>query len=322
MDEQLFIFTASNPEAYQHYIDTIEEGFTLESIRNMVDEDTFQRLKAIYGDEKIRAWGATPGPMSKKNWERMQIEDRVLIYRKKSYEYFAIVTFKIHNKELAEHLWKTNDAGETWEYIYFLRDLTEVSVPSDEFNKVVGHSHNYIPQGFGAMSQDKLDSLKERFVSVDGFLKFLVDGEWVKESDDFAPEDKKEIIKEKISKSVGRTNLLEANLENFLAERVDQIEDGLKLLERQLDTKEVGRLDLLCEDKEGNLVVVELKKMKAGPSIIDQIQRYMGWIMEHKTKDGQKVRGIIIVGKKDTSLEYAVKANPLIDVKVFSISFS
>ncbi len=31
--------------------------------------------------------------------------------------------------------------------------------------------------------------------------------------------------------------------------------------------------------------------------------------------------GIIIVGKKDTALEYAVKANPLIEVKLFSISF-
>ncbi len=69
------------------------------------------------------------------------------------------------------------------------------------------------------------------------------------------------------------------------------------------------------------MVVVELKKFKAGTSIIDQVQRYMGWVMEHKAKPGQKVRGIIIVGAKDTALEYAVKANPLISVKVFTISF-
>jgi len=67
------------------------------------------------------------------------------------------------------------------------------------------------------------------------------------------------------------------------------------------------------------LVVIELKKMKAGPSIIDQIQRYMGWIKVNKAKQDQEVRGIIVVGKKDTALEYAVEANPLIQLKVFSI---
>jgi hypothetical protein len=78
---------------------------------------------------------------------------------------------------------------------------------------------------------------------------------------------------------------------------------------------------LLCEDRQGNLVVVEPKKFRAGPSIIDQIQRYMGWIMEHRAKQHQKVRGIVIVGSKDTALEYAAKANPLIAVKVFTIAF-
>ena len=79
----------------------------------------------------------------------------------------------------------------------------------------------------------------------------------------------------------------------------------MRLIERQLDTKEVGRLDLLCEDSEDNLVVVELKKFKAGRSIIDQIQRYMGWVSRHRAKPSQMVRGIIIVGAKDTALRRA-----------------
>ena len=44
--------------------------------------------------------------------------------------------------------------------------------------------------------------------------------------------------------------------------------------------------------------------------------------MEHMAEENQKVRGIIILGKKDTYLEYAIKANPNIEVKVFSIGFS
>lgn len=324
MEEQLFVFTAGSDQAYQHYIDTIEEGFSLESIKSFLDPTTIEKLKAIHGNEKIKAWGALPGSQNIKNWNNMKVGARILAYRKGNYEYYATISFKIQNKDLAKHLWRMNkykDYEETWEYIYFLEDLTEISVPTKEFNKLLGYVENYFPQGYGAISKDRVGYIKEKFLSVDGFLKALESGEWVKESDQFPPEVRKEIQKERFSKSITKTNILEANLENFLAERIEQLEEGMKLIKRQLDTGIVGRLDLLCEDKEGNMVVVELKKMKAGPSIIDQIQRYMGWIIENYLEKGQDVRGIIIVGKKDTALEYAVKANPKIQIKVFEITF-
>lgn len=324
MEEKLFVFTAGSDQAYQHYIDTIEEGFSLESIKSFLEPITIEKLKAIYGDEKIKAWGALPGSQNIRNWNKMEVGSRILAYRKGNYEYYATISFKTHNKDLAKHLWKTNkykNYEETWEYIYFLDGLTEISVPTKEFNRLLGYAENYFPQGYGPISKDRVKYIKEKFISVDGFLKALEAGEWVKESDQFTPEVKKEIQKERFSKSITKTTLLEANLENFLAERIEQLEEGMKLIKKQLDTGVVGRLDLLCEDKEGNIVVVELKKMKAGSSIIDQIQRYMGWIMDNYLKKGQDIRGIIVVGKKDTALEYAVKANPKIQIKVFEITF-
>ena len=46
----------------------------------------------------------------------------------------------------------------------------------------------------------------------------------------------------------------------------------------------------------------------------------MGWIIENKAQPNQKVRGLIIVASKDTALEYAVKANPMVQIKTFSIN--
>src|SRR5262249_33004118 len=189
------------------------------------------------------------------------------------------------------------------------------------FNRLVGYKQHNIPQGFYKIKEEKVSNLTGRFGSIESFLNYLAEGKWMEKDDKYPRELRKEIIQERITKQIGRTQLLEGNLENFLADRLDQIEQGLKLVERQLDTREVGRLDLLCEDAHGNLVVVELKKFKAGPSIIDQIQRYMGWVIDHRAKPNQKVRGIVIVGSKDTALEYAAKANPLIGVKVFAIAF-
>jgi len=44
----------------------------------------------------------------------------------------------------------------------------------------------------------------------------------------------------------------------------------------------------------------------------------MGWVQEHFHTD--KVRGLIIVGKIDKIMSYAVKAVPNVDAKEFRVS--
>ncbi len=115
----------------------------------------------------------------------------------------------------------------------------------------------------------------------------------------------------------------EANLESILVEQLEVIEEGLQLVKRQFVCSGVGRIDLLCKDRKGNLVVIELKKFGVKhDSIIDQIARYIGYVKAHVAKGNQKVRGIIVVGKIDDKLRYAVSAFPSIDVKTFNLTIS
>src|SRR5262249_24835559 len=106
------------------------------------------------------------------------------------------------------------------------------------------------------------------------------------------------------------------NFEDFIIEQLDAIEPGLRLVNRQLSTP-AGRLDLLCKDTEGNYVVVELKRMQGTDQVVGQILRYMGWLKE--THHTEKVRGIIIVGRKDQTLSYAVSGASNVTVKEFKI---
>jgi hypothetical protein len=116
--------------------------------------------------------------------------------------------------------------------------------------------------------------------------------------------------------SISKKPLAERNLEDFVVQQLEAIEPGLHLVERQLSTL-AGRLDLLCKDASGNYVVVELKRMQGTDQVVGQILRYMGWVREfHHT---EKVRGIIIVGKKDQALSYAVMAAPNVQAKEFKI---
>jgi hypothetical protein len=111
-------------------------------------------------------------------------------------------------------------------------------------------------------------------------------------------------------------HLAERNLEDFVVQRLPEIEPGLRLVSRQLSTQ-AGRLDLLCMDGGGSYVVVELKRMQGTDQVVGQILRYMGWVREFYNTE--KVRGIIIVGKKDPTLKYAVMAAPNVQAKEFKL---
>lgn len=124
-------------------------------------------------------------------------------------------------------------------------------------------------------------------------------------------------VRGKSSQMKRRPRLAEQNLEAIVVHQLEEIEPGLKLMKRQLSTA-AGRLDLLCKDNQERYVVVELKRGQGTDQVVGQILRYMGWVQESYKTD--QVRGIIIVGKKDQALSYAVKAVPNIQVREFKLS--
>jgi len=117
-----------------------------------------------------------------------------------------------------------------------------------------------------------------------------------------------------------KQTISERNLENILVERLNDIEPGLQLIKRQFTIRPVGRIDILCTDRNNDFVVIELKKYDAPKSsVIDQITGYMGYVRKHIAKGEQKVRGIIICGQKDEKLIYSASAVNNLEVKTFKI---
>lgn len=115
-------------------------------------------------------------------------------------------------------------------------------------------------------------------------------------------------------------DIREANLEDAIAGRLVEIERGLQLVGRQRTLPGLGRVDILCKDRNGNLVVIEIKKFGASTdAVMSQISAYMGYVKEHLASRGQRVRGIIVAGEPDARLKYAVKTNPDIEIRTFSV---
>lgn len=112
---------------------------------------------------------------------------------------------------------------------------------------------------------------------------------------------------------------LERDLENFLEQRLQILEEGLHLFvdgERggRQYTTEVSRIDLLAKDKNDTFVVIELKAGEADKTSLAQILPYMGWVREFLA-EGREVRGIIVAS--DFSPELIAATNVVANLSLY-----
>ncbi len=120
--------------------------------------------------------------------------------------------------------------------------------------------------------------------------------------------------------------LLERDLQRYLAENLGCIETGLRLHEadgiKGIEFEAGGgrRIDILAVDKEGALVVLELKVSKGYDRVVGQLLRYVNWIRLNVAEPSQRVRGIIVCRSMSEDLRLAC-AN-INDVELYEYQLS
>ncbi len=151
--------------ASKHWTDTIENPVALDRIIPFVSDSEMDEIFNLYPDGTAPIWGVTPGKIDQNHtkWNRLEVGDVTLFSRKGGIFASAIVTKKLRSAELAFDLWKNNDEGQTWEYIYFVDEVRNQFIPYENFNSVVGYKPTYIIQGFNVLDEEKSARLLAAF---------------------------------------------------------------------------------------------------------------------------------------------------------------
>ena len=131
----------------------------------------------------------------------------------------------------------------------------------------------------------------------------------------YKPEDVAE-IEDAIETTFG----LERDLQNALRSNIQQLEEGLKIIDEGKERiVPAGRIDISAKDKQGTIVVIELKAGEAGPDSIAQVLAYMSSTQEIEKKP---VRGMLVAGGFHDRVKFAARAVPNLELKQYSFKFS
>ncbi len=100
---------------------------------------------------------------------------------------------------------------------------------------------------------------------------------------------------------------VESHLRDYLKKNLNS---SLKSFPRLDDAKseyatDVGFIDLLAKDAEGNYYIFEFKLRRGADVALGQLLRYMGWCSKHLA-EGRKVFGVILAAEISDKLRYAV----------------
>ncbi|GIN91113.1 hypothetical protein J22TS1_21640 [Siminovitchia terrae] len=96
-----------NKDSREHYVDTLVRPVGIKRIKSFVSLDEFSHLKELYPSGLVPTWGVTAGGnnVNANKWSKIQSADETFFSANKVLYSYGFMTYKIHNKPLAQNLW-------------------------------------------------------------------------------------------------------------------------------------------------------------------------------------------------------------------------
>jgi hypothetical protein len=162
---------AANLVAQRNFVNTIVNPVLLEQHRDLLGPH-FSALLDRFPSGRVPMWGIVPGVdgINTRKFDRVTEGDLVLFAANGQYFTVGTVAYTWRGPLLAERLWGFDDKGQTWENMYALEDVQEVTIPYWPVNQLVGAEVGP-PRGFTVLDEARsarvLDGLFPTHVEVE-----------------------------------------------------------------------------------------------------------------------------------------------------------
>ena len=164
----IFIFTANTEEAKSSVEASIESRIPRERVIGNFSDTTYGELLQIENNTQgYYAWGVPPGPINIMNWLYMGNGDMVLCEMDGVYRYAAEIVGRYENPKAARAIWGVDPAsGDTREYIFFLTQPIQISVPVDKLKDWLSNNH----ESFTRVDEHYLQAIRTDFGTLKHFF--------------------------------------------------------------------------------------------------------------------------------------------------------
>jgi hypothetical protein len=149
------------PANRQNLERSIERSVPPERLAAHVPSSVLAEIQVRAGMEGIRCWAMTSPKRS--IFDAMRPGDIVLMSEKgtRRFTHYAQVTFKHESKALGDDLWPVKGEN-SWELIYFLRNIRRISIPKAEFVTRFGYQPNFDVAGVTRVSEERVQAFEAR----------------------------------------------------------------------------------------------------------------------------------------------------------------
>lgn len=125
---------------------------------------------------------------------------------------------------------------------------------------------------------------------------------------------------EELSNEHGQLVGMERDLQAALRQSIEQLEPGLEIIddgaERSVSS---GFIDITARDRNGSIVVIELKSGTARQRAVGQVLSYMGDVADEEPD--ANVRGILVAGNFDKKTRAAARIVPTLSLWAYTMNF-
>jgi hypothetical protein len=157
MIEQIVLQPTSNKDSRRHYADTVDAPVPLERVREVLGASVTEELRASGAGGSVAIWGVTPGVggVNERKWQRLRRGACALFCRDGHVVASGRIIHKLRSEALAVALWGRDARDDTWEYIYFLTDVSTRWISYAELNSAAGYAPGNQIQGFNVLDEER-----------------------------------------------------------------------------------------------------------------------------------------------------------------------